>query len=209
MALANPTAAASFSIATPGDWVSIRLPQGEGAADDLAAALADSWPGPASSVAELREMARSLMNAAAALDVLGAYATVLNDHGRLLPASLVINAFPLRGKSLGQVAEELAGGNGARGARPPRLVDLPAGRSVRVERLREWGDPAAGGNPVSLLVQYVAEVPGCGQALVLTFSTPALGLAEQLRPVFHAMASTLRFAGLPTTPQFEPAEDRR
>ena len=62
---------------------------------------------------------------------------------------------------------------------------------------------------MSLLVQYVAEVPGSGQALVLTFSTPALGMAEQLRPVFHAMASTLRFAGVATTPQFEPAEDRR
>lgn len=200
MALASPTAAASFSIATPGDWASIRLPQGEEAADDLAAVLADSWPGPASSVAELRGIARSLMNAAAALDVLGAYATVLNDHGRLLPVSLVINAFPLRGKSLGQVAEELSGGNGAQGAQPPRLVDLPAGRSVRVERLREWDVSADGRHPVSLLVQYVAEIPGRGQALVLTFSTLALGMAEQLRPAFHSIASTLRF---------EPAEDRR
>jgi hypothetical protein len=200
MALANPTTAASFSIATPGDWANIRLLQGEAAADDLAAVLADSWPGPSSSVAELRGIARSLMDAAAALDVLGAYATVLNDHGRLLPASLVINAFPLRGKSLGEVAQELSGGDGARGARPPRLVDLPAGRSVRVERLREWGVSADGPHPVSLLVQYVAEIPGRGQALVLTFSTPALGMAEQLRPVFHAMACTLRF---------ESAEDRR
>ena len=115
MALANPNAAASFSIATPGDWANIRLPQGERDADDLAAVLADSWPGQASSVEELREMARSLMNAAAALDVLGAYATVLNGHGRLLPASLVINVFPLRGKTLGQVAEELSGGDGAPG----------------------------------------------------------------------------------------------
>ncbi len=209
MALANPMAAASFSIATPGDWANIRLPQGEGSADDLALALADSWPGPASSVAELRGMARSLMSAAAALDVLGAYATVLNDHGRLLPASLVINAFPLRGKSLGQVAEELADGNGARGARPPRLVDLPAGRSVRVERLREWDVSADGRTPVSLLVQYVAEIPGRGQALVLTFSTPALGMAEQLRPVFHAMACTLRFEPAEEAADADDADDRR
>ena len=200
MTLANPTTAASFSIAIPGDWANLRLPQGEQAADDLAASLADAWPGPASSVAELRGIARSLMNAAAALDVLGAYATVLNDHGRLLPASLVINAFPFHGQTLAQVAEQLSGGNGALGARPPRLVDLPAGRTVRVERLREWGVSADGRHPVSLLVQYVAEIPGRGQALVLTFSTPALGMAEQLRPVFHAMARTLRFAS---------AEDRR
>jgi hypothetical protein len=209
MALADPSIAASFSIATPGDWFDIRLPQDEAAANELAARLADSWPEQAGSPGELRGIVRSLVSAAAALDVLCAYATVVNGHGRLLPASLVINAFPLCGKALGQIAEELSGGDGMPGARPPRVVDLAAGRAVRVERLREWGASANGSHPVSLLVQYVAEVPGSGQALVLTFSTPALGLAEQLRPVFHAMASTLRFAGLPSTPRFEPAEDRR
>ena len=33
------------------------------------------------------------------------------------------------------------------------------------------------------MVQYVIEAPGSEQALVLTFSTPALGMAEQLRPL--------------------------
>jgi hypothetical protein len=209
MALADPTVAASFSIATPGDWFDIRLPKGEAAADELAAGLSDSWPERAGSAEELRGMVRSLVSASAALDVLCAYATVVNGHGRLLPASLVINAFPLRGKSLGHVAEQLSGGNGALGARPPRLVDLPAGRAVRVERLREWDVSASGRHPVSLVVQYVAEVPGNGQALVLTFSTPALGLAEQLRPVFHAIVSTLRFEGLAGPARAEPADQRQ
>jgi hypothetical protein len=187
MALANPAIAASFSIATPGDWFDIRLPHGEAAADELAARLAGSWPGEGGPAEELRGIVRSLVTAAAALDVLCAYATLVNGHGRLLPASLVINAFPLRGQALGYVADQLSGADGA------RLVDLPAGRAVRVERLREWDVSANGRHPVSLVVQYVAEVPGSGQALVLTFSTPALGLARELKQVFHQMARTLRF----------------
>ncbi len=209
MALADPTVVASFSIATPGDWFDIRLPQGEAAAGELAARLADSWPGQDSSAEELRGMVRSLVSASAALDVLCAHATVVNGHGRLLPASLVVNAFPLRGESLHHVADQLSGGNGALAARLPRLVDLPAGRVVRVERLREWDVSASGRHPVSLVVQYVAEVPGNGQALVLTFSTPALGMAEQLRSVFHAIASTLRFEGLACTPRSEPADQQQ
>lgn len=200
MALADPTVAASFSIATPGDWFDIRLPQGEAAADELAARLADSWPGPAGSTEELRGAIRGLVIAAAALDVLCAYATVVNALGRLLPASLVINAFPLRGKTLGEIADELSGADGELGTRSSGLVELLAGQAVRVERLREWDVSADGRHPVSLIVQYVTEIPGNDQALVLTFSTPALGLAEQLRPVFHAIASTLRF---------EPADHRR
>jgi hypothetical protein len=208
MTLADTSIAASFSIATPGDWFNIRMSRSAAAADELTAWLARAWPGLASSPEELDGIVRSLGNAAAALDVLGAYATVLNGHGRLLPASLVINAFPLRGKTLGEIAEQISGGNGAAGARPG-LVELPAGRSIRLERLREWDASAPGSHPVSLVIQYVAEVPGNGQALVLTFSTPALGLAEQLRPVFHAMARTLRFEGLAGPPSRDPADWRR
>jgi hypothetical protein len=139
---------------------------------------------------------------------------VLNDgQGHLLPASLVINAFPVHGKTLTQVAEQLSDGSGAAGAQPPRLAELPAGAAIRVERLREWDVSAQGRQPVSLIVQYVIAVPGSGQALVLTFSTPALGLAEQLRPVFHGIAATLQFAGRADTlrfgtPRFDPADVR-
>ena len=209
MTLAAPTIAASFSIATPGDWFDIRLPQGEAAADELAARLADSWPEQVSSAEELRGIVRSLVSASALLDVLCAYATVVNGHGRLLPASLVINAFPCHGKTLDSIADQLSGADGALTARPPRLVELPTGRAVRIERLREWDVSANARHPVSLLVQYVAEVPGNGQALVLTFSTPALGMAEQLRPVFHAIACTLRFEALVRTPQSGLADQQR
>ena len=211
MAPSGPTVAASFSIATLGDWFDIRLPQGESAADELAARLAASWPGEdgAEKEQELRDIVRSLVSASAALDVLCAYATLVSSQEYLLPASLVINAFPLGGKTLSQVADELSGADALLPPRSSRLVELPAGQAVRVERLREWGVEASGRHPVSLVIQYVTEVPGGEQALVLTFSTPALGLAQQLRPLFHAIASTLRFEGPAETPPFEPADRPR
>lgn len=193
MALADPTTVASFRIATPGDWFDIRLPQDAVAEDELAARLASSWPGEASSGEELRGIVHSLVSAATALDVLCAYATLVDGYGRLLPASLVINAFTLGELTLDHLAEQLSGAKSALAARLSRVVDLPAGRAVRTEQLREWDVSASGRHPVSLLVQYVTEVPGSDQALVLTFSTSALGLAEQLRSLFHAIASTLRF----------------
>jgi hypothetical protein len=72
-------------------------------------------------------------------------------------------------------------------------VDLPAAQAVRVERLREWDVSANGRHPVSLIVQYVAQIPDTDDAVVLTFSTPALGLARELQQLFHQMACTLRF----------------
>jgi hypothetical protein len=195
MTLADTTTAASFTFATPGDWFDIRLPRGEAAADELAAQLAGSWPAGAVSAEELRSLVRSLVSACAALDVLSAYAIVLNGQGSLLPASVVVNAFPLRGMTLEEITAQLSDAEGTLVPPVSCLVDLPAGRAVRVERLREWGGSADGRHPVSLVVQYAAEIPGSGQAVVLTFSTPALGLAEQLRPLFHAIAKTLRFGG--------------
>ena len=195
MTLADTTTAASFTFATPGDWFDIRLPEGEAAADELAARLAASWPDTAGPAADLRRLVDSLVSACAALDVLSAYATVLGGQGALLPVSLVVNAFPLRGMTLEEITAQLSDAEGALAPPVSRLVDLQAGPAVRVERLREWGGSADGRHPVSLVIQYAAEVPGSGQAVVLTFSTPALGLAEQLRPLFHAIAKTLRFGG--------------
>jgi hypothetical protein len=185
----------SFTIATPGNWFSIRLPRGEAGADELADQLSGAWPGgQAPSEEELRGLVRSLVSAATALDVLCAYATVFNSGERWLPASLVVNAFAQRGQTLSQIAEQLSGAE-APGRPGASLVDLPAGPAVRIEQLRESDGSPDGRQPVSLLVQYVIEAPGSEQALVLTFSTPALGMAEQLRPLFQAMARTVRFEG--------------
>ena len=195
MATADTTIDTSLAIATPGDWFDIRLPQGEAGADELAAQLIRSWPDEAAPAEELRRLIRTLAAATAALDILCAYATVLKGQGPLLPASLVVNVFPFRGKSLEQIAADLSDAEGVLVPPVSRLLDLPAGRAARVERLREWGGSADGRHPVSLVIQYAVQIPGSANAVVLTFSTPALGLAEQLRPLVHAIARTLRFEG--------------
>jgi hypothetical protein len=186
-------AESSFAIATPGNWFNIRLPRDATAADELAAQLLGAGPDEADSAEELRGLVRSLVSAVDALDVLCAYATVFNSEGHWLPASLVVNAFPQRGQILTEIAEQLSGNGGAHPS-AVRMVELPAGPAIRVERLREWAGSTDGRHPVSVMVQYVIEAPG-DLALVLTFSTPALGMAEQLGSVFHSVARTVRFEG--------------
>jgi hypothetical protein len=51
----------------------------------------------------------------------------------------------------------------------------------------------------------VAEIPGAATAVLLSFATPALALAGQLRQLFHQIASTLHFEG-PDQPSGEPGQ---
>ena len=139
-------------------------------------------------------MARSLVDACASLDVLCAYTTALEVPGGPLPATVMASVYPTGGTDVERLAERMSGGG------QPACFDLPAGRTARIERLREQPVPGRDERLVSLVVQYVTAIPGAGNAVVLTFSTPALGLGRELQQLFHQMACTLRF---------EPAEDRR
>lgn len=49
----------------------------------------------------------------------------------------------------------------------------------------------AGRRLASLSVSYITEVPGRGQAIVLTFGTLAVAQARSLLPVFHQIACSL------------------
>jgi hypothetical protein len=195
MAVASPEAQPGLAFATPGNWFAIRLPKDRADADQLAGELAGVLPDMSSADA-VRVLVGDLVRACASLDVLCGYATVLDVPGGPLPASLVVNVWPLGGYTLEQVAAQMSAPDRAAGPPVSGVLDLPAGRTVRVERLREWGGRVDGRHPVSLIVQYVTAIPGTGQAAVLTFSTPALALADRLRPLFHGIAYTLRFDGL-------------
>lgn len=196
MALAGQATQQGLAFATPGDWFAIRLPRERVDADQLAAELAAAFPDAARSRDAVRALVRDLVSACATLDVLCGYATVLDVPGGPLPASLVASVWPLRDYTMDQIAGQLSAPDGAVAPPVTGLLDLPAGRTVRVERLREWPGSPGGRRPVSLIVQYVTAVPGSGQAVVLTFSTPAVALADQLRPLFHRIACTVRFEGL-------------
>jgi hypothetical protein len=72
-----------------------------------------------------------------------------------------------------------------------RVFHLPAGHTVRIERVVEPSATGDGRRPVSFTVIYLTEVPGRDQAIVLTFGTPAIALIDSLRPVFHQIACSL------------------
>ena len=156
---------------------------------------------------------RSLVSASAALDVLCAYATLVSSQEYLLPASLVINAFP-RSVARPSVRSRMSFLAPMPYCRPGHHAwwnGLP-GQAVRVERLREWGVEASGRHPVLLVIQYVTEVPGGEQALVLTFSTPALGwrsncgrCSTPLRPRCGSKGRPKRLPSSPRNARDDPA----
>ena len=183
----------AVAIATPGDWFAVRVPRQTGDADQLAEQTMTARPELASHRAALQDLLRGVVGACGTLDVAAAYTTVLDVVGGPLPATLVLTAHPLGGQTLDAVAAGISGqDDDDLPPSPVGMFDFPAGRTARIERLLERGGAGESRRPVSFLAQYVTEAPG-GVAVMLTFSTPALALADQLRPLFHQIACTLRF----------------
>jgi hypothetical protein len=181
-----------LAFATPGDWFPVRVPRERTDADLLTRQILAARPGLRPDA--VARMARSLVDACASLDVLCAYTTALRVPGGPLPATVIASVHPTGGVDVERIAERMSGGG------QPACFNLPAGRTARVERLREQPVPGRDESLVSLVIQYVTRIPGTSDAVVLTFSTPALGLGRELQRLFHQMACTLRF---------ESAEDRR
>jgi hypothetical protein len=183
--LSTEQAPGGLAFATPGDWFPLRVPGERADADALTGQILGTRPDlPREAVAR---MARSLVAACASLDVLCAYTTALEVPGGPLPATVVASVHPMGGLDVERFAEGMASGGRA------VCFDLPAGGTARIERLQEQPIPGRDDRLVSLIVQYVAQIPGTEDAVVLTFSTPALGLGRELLQLFHQMACTLRF----------------
>ncbi len=190
--LSTDQAPGGLAFATPGDWFPLRVPRGRADADVLTGQILAARPAlPREAVAR---MARSLVDACASLDVLCAYTTALEVPGGPLPATVVASVYSTGGLDVERIAERMSGGG------HPVCFDLPAGRTARIERLQEQPIPGRDDRLVSLIVQYVAQIPGTEDVVVLTFATPALGLGRELQELFHQMACTLRF---------DPADHRR
>lgn len=183
--LSTDRAPGGLAFATPGDWFPLRVPRERADADALTGQILAARPAlPREAVAR---MARSLVDACASLDVLCAYTTALEVPGGPLPATVVASVHPTGGLDVEQIAGQMSGGG------HPVCFDLPAGRTARIERLQEQPIPGRDDRLVSLVVHYVAQIPDTEDAVVLTFSTPALGLGRELQQLFHQMACTLRF----------------
>ena len=182
-----------LAFATPADWFAVRLPAERVDAERIASELAAARPELAGGQDALAGLLGSLVEACAALNVLCGYATLVDTPDGPLPATLVVSVRDMGGRTLDEIAAGLSAADGSAGPAVTRVFDLPPGRTLRIERRREWPGTAGGRSLTSMIVQYVAEVPGTGQAVLLVFSTPAAALAGQLRPVFHQITCTLRF----------------
>ena len=185
-----------LAFATPGDWFALRVPSERTDAATLASQVIAARPKIAGQRDAVNRMVRALIDACASLDVLCAYTTALDVPGGPLPATLLASVHPMGGLALDQIATAMSAADDCVARPEVGSFDLPAGRTIRIERLPEWGSPGQEHRLVSLVVQYVAEIPGTGSAIILTFSTPAVALAAQLRQLFHQIACTLRFEGL-------------
>ena len=192
-ATAGQAAREGLAFATPGDWFPIRLPDGQVDVDRMADDTVAANPSLAGGGDMLVTMLGKLTEACAALNVISAYASVLDAPGGPLPVTLLVSVRELGGQTLDEIAAGMSVAQGTLAPPTVNMLDLPAGRTVRIERFREWPGAAGEPRPVSLTVQYVTVVPAGGRAVLLMFSTPAIALAEQLRPLFHQIACTLRF----------------
>jgi hypothetical protein len=173
----------------PEGWVAIGLPRSGAEAAAASAALAAAYPGLAGAEAGLERLIMRIVSACATANVLDAHVTVVDTPAGPLPATLVASASPLGTETVEALARDLAYREGASGPRVS-VIDLPAGRAVRAEWLRQ---PDAG-SPGRLAVQYLLEIAEGGVVWGLTFATPATGLASQLRPRFHQIARGVRRA---------------
>jgi hypothetical protein len=182
-----------LAFATPGDWFPLKVPRQRADAAELARQILAAQPDLRARREAVERMACGLVDACASLDVLSAYTTALDVPGGPLPATVLASAYPMNGLGVFQFAERIAAGDGSMPAPEVEHFDLPAGQTARIERLQEWDSPGVDQRIVFLVVQYIAQIPGTDSAILLTFATPALGLARQLRQLFHQMACTLRF----------------
>jgi hypothetical protein len=77
--------------------------------------------------------------------------------------------------------------------RPPaEEFELPAGTAVRLRRTTNSGFAGSDGSTVlTAETQYFVPVPGTGNVLAMTFSTPNLSVRQALEELFDAIARTL------------------
>jgi hypothetical protein len=120
---------------------------------------------------------------------------VLVDLMRGLPvaASCVVTVVPLTpGGQLtaGQVADLL----GDRPGDEVGLIDVAGSDAARVRRREQPHDEAVGGTDLAVTrVDVCVPVPGGGQLLLLSFSTPVDPIADAMVALFDSMAGSLRW----------------
>ena len=187
----RPAATGEFAFVTPADWFALALPATPADAGRLADQVAVAHPELAGQREALAGMLTTLAEATELAGAVSAYGALFDASGLTLPASLLVSLRPMGPYSLDEMGRELSSADHESASLAMSVFQLPAGRTVRIERLIEPRATEDGRRPVSFTVIYLTEVPGRDQVVVLTFGTPAIALADQLRAVFHQIACSL------------------
>ena len=202
----QPTAAqpAGYQVVVPDGWVPIKL--GPGRLERSVARLVDRQFAGIDNAPHLKAQARQelLRRAGAARQAGGVemFLSMMRIEGLPIAASLTTYVVPAGRLSPDDLAPELAGEGDK-----VTVVDLPAGRAVRIVRdaapPEAWASGAAPAGPdrdelalalVSREVQVFLPVPGgAGAWLLLVFAAPLGPLAPAMTNLFDAICQTLRW----------------
>ena len=180
--------AASYRLAVPQEWFVIDLEPGR--RERSVAALVERQFAGVDNAPHLKAHARqetlAKAEAAYAAGGLEMFMSMQQIAGIPIAASLVIFAVPP--SATGVVAPEDLAAKLAGEERRVTVVDLPAGRSVRMLRRSGSDDEAA-----SATLEVFAPVPGSGSWLLLSFAAPIGPLVPAMTRLFDAICMTLRW----------------
>jgi hypothetical protein len=204
--VSEPTAPAvplDLRLATPANWFDIDLNPSTSAAS--IARLVEERSGSDPDQADTRrQLVRTLRKATGdAREQDAIFASVLSDviEGRPVAASVIVSLAHDGSPAPGDVKARVTA-LGARLAQPGGPIagaatttkELRAGWSVRARRRMSVEPPGLEGHPVEVeSVQYFVPLPGSTDLVLLSFSTPNLGLADAMVELFDAMAESLQW----------------
>ena len=204
-AAATPAASAptGFRLPTPGNWFDLDLdPRTR---NQSIAAMVDAHVAQSPAAADNRQVLVRLLRRTAREAAQGGmiFASLMSEVAEGVPvsASATVTLRTATTSSGGasisdpaDIARYLRDRGGAGGQRAElRVVDIPAGRAVRLQGMQEGDVSGVASGVVTLVVQYFLPVPGTESLAVLTFTTPTLALAEPFAGLFDAMAENFSF----------------
>ena len=191
-------------LATPANWFDLDLNPST-SAESIARLVEDRVGGGAEQAENRREVVRMLRKATVdAREQEAIFASVLSDviEGRPVAASVIVSlakdGSPAPGDTATRVRAlevRLAEPGGPIAGAATATKELPgAGWSLRARRRVSIEPPGLEGHPVEVdNVQYFVPLPGSTDLVLLSFSTPNLGLADAMAELFDAVAESLQW----------------
>lgn len=189
---------AQLSVVTPGTWITLDLDPATRTGSIARAVEQHTGSGPSEEPRRAELKAALERVAADAQGQGGVYAALLSDviEGRPVAASLIVSlrtgssASAPAGLTRGLIAEGLRRVLDGHGTTEVR--ELPVGPAVRVRKRVRADVPMAEGLAAEVeTVQWFVPLPDGQHLVLLSFSTPTVGLAEPFGELFDAIAATL------------------